>query len=187
MLIGYARVSREDQNLVLQLDALGKAGCAQVFQDKQGAWNGIRPGLADALRTIRAGDVLMVWKLDRLGRTVKDLIEMAGDLERRGIHFKSLTDQIDTSTSMGRFFFHVMASLARMERELLIERTQAGLVAARRRGRVGGRPAKMTKTKLDTALKLLQSGMTYDQAAEQLSISVKTLYARIPATRVPVI
>lgn len=183
MNLGYARVSREDQNLELQLDALTRAGCERVFRDKQSAVNGIRPGLADALSHLREGDVFMVWKLDRLGRTVKDLTEMVGDLERRGIHFKSLTDQIDTSTPMGRFFFHVMSALAQMERELLIERTQAGLEAARRRGRVGGRPPKMTKNKIEAARRLLPD-MTYDEVAEQLGVSLKTLYAWVPAAEV---
>jgi DNA invertase Pin-like site-specific DNA recombinase len=144
MRIGYARVSTDEQSLDLQLDALKKAGCKRVFTDKASAAKGERPGLADAVSHLRSGDVLVIWKLDRLGRTVKGLVELVADLQERGIQFRSLTDGIDTTTPAGRFFFHVMASLSQMERELLAERTCAGLDAARRRGRVGGRKRRMT-------------------------------------------
>ena len=131
MLIGYARVSTQDQNLDLQTAALQSGGCDRIFDDKLSGTRRDRPGLERALDVLREGDTLVVWKLDRLGRSVKDLVELVGDLEKRGVHFRSVTDAIDTSTPAGRFFFHVMASLAQMERELLVERTRAGLDAAR--------------------------------------------------------
>jgi DNA invertase Pin-like site-specific DNA recombinase len=138
MLIGYARVSTEEQSLDLQLDALKAAGCRRVFTDKVSTTKADHPGLAEAVSHLRDRDVLVIWKLDRLGRTVKGLVDFVADLYERRIQFRSLTDGIDTTTPAGRFFFHVMASLAQMERELLAERTRAGLAAARRRGRVGG-------------------------------------------------
>ena len=128
--IGYARVSTREQNLDLQTDALRKAGCTRIFEETMSGAKRERPQLNSALDYLRAGDTLVVWKLDRLGRSVKDLVELVGELEKRGVHFQSVTDNIDTSTPAGRFFFHVMASLAQMERELLVERTRAGLEAA---------------------------------------------------------
>jgi DNA invertase Pin-like site-specific DNA recombinase len=159
MLIGYTRVSSGHQNLDLQTDALEAAGCSKVFSDKLSGAKKIRPGLEEAMSHVREGDTFVIWKLDRLGRSVKGLIDLVGDLEAKGVHFRSLTDGIDTSTPSGRFFFHVMASLAQMERELLVERTKAGLTAARERGRVGGRKRIMTPSKLEAAQKLLDEGM----------------------------
>jgi DNA invertase Pin-like site-specific DNA recombinase len=183
MRIGYARVSTDDQSLDLQLDALERAGCKRVFTDKASAAKEDRLGLADALSHLRSGDVLVIaggrgrgagaaelshlrsgdvlviWKLDRLGRTVKGLVNFVTELQEGGIQFRSLTDGIDTTTPAGRFFFHVMASLAQMERELIGERTRAGLDAARRRGRVGGRKRRMTPGKVESARKLLEGGM----------------------------
>jgi len=181
MLIGYARVSTHDQNLDLQREALHKAGCEKIYQDTVSGSRRDRPGLERALEQARAGDTLVVWKLDRLGRNVKDLVELVGDLETRGVHFHSLTDAIDTSTPAGRFFFHVMASLAQMERELLIERTRAGLDTAKAQGRLGGRKLKMTPSKLSAAKKLLDSGAAPKDVAADLGISVPTLYRWIPA------
>ena len=153
--IGYARVSTQDQNFELQLEALTKAGCQKVFDDKVSGSRAERPGLEKALEMLREGDTLVVWKLDRLGRSVKNLIDLVGDLQQRNIQFKSLTDSIDTGTTAGRFFFHVMASLAEMERELTIERTRAGLEVARQLGRKGGRKPKMTDSKIESVKKLL--------------------------------
>jgi len=127
MLIGYARVSTQDQNLELQREALGKAGCQKIFEDTQSGARANRPGLAKALEMLREDDTLVVWKLDRLGRSVRQLVNLVSELRKRGIQFKSLTDSIDTGTPSGRFFFHVMASLAEMERELTAERTRVGL------------------------------------------------------------
>ncbi len=151
MLIGYARVSTEDQNLDLQRKALTKAGCKKLFDDKASGTRTSRPGLDLAMATLREGDTLVVWKLDRLGRSVKNLVDLVGELHRQGVQFKSPTDSIDTGTPSGRFFFHVMASLAQMERELIVERTCAGLEAARRLGRTGGRKRRMTESKVQSA------------------------------------
>ncbi len=182
MLIGYARVSTQDQNLALQLEALNKAGCHRVFEDKISGSRSERPGLTQTLEMLRAGDILVVWKLDRLGRSVKGLVDLVAKLHEQGIHFKSLTDSIDTSTSSGRFFFHVMASLAEMERELTAERTRAGLQIARQLGRVGGRKRKMTESKIESAKKLMASGVPPRDVADNLNVSIPTLYRWIPAS-----
>lgn len=175
MLVGYARVSTEDQKLELQLDALRQAGAEKIFTDKVSSVKA-RPGLDDALAYAREGDVFVVWKLDRLGRTVKGLIELVGLLQKRGVQFRSLTDGIDTSTPAGRFFFHVMSALAEMERELVCERTKAGLVAARARGRKGGRKPKMSDSKLIAAKQLLDTGSPVQEVAANLGVSRATLY-----------
>ncbi|WP_422759265.1 recombinase family protein [Paenarthrobacter sp. C1] len=179
--IGYARVSTRDQNLDLQLGALKGAGCDRIFEDTVSGTKAGRPGLAKALDTLREGDTLIVWKLDRLGRSVKDLLDFAEGLNDRGIGFVSLTDSIDTTTASGRFFFNVMASLAQMERELMVERTQAGLKAAREQGRVGGRKRVMTDAKISSARKLLSQGTPPREVASSLGISMPTLYRWIPA------
>jgi len=183
MLIGYARVSTQDQNLDLQDDALNKAGCERIFSDKLSGSRVERPGLTQALEVLRKGDTLCVWKLDRLGRTVKGLVDLVNALQVREIHFKSLTDSIDTSTPSGRFFFHVMASLAQMERELNAERTKAGLDVARQLGRTGGRKRKLTAEKAAVALKLLTGGTPPRDVAATLGVSVPTLYRWLPASQ----
>lgn len=181
MLIGYARVSTQDQNLDLQTDALIKAGCKKVFDDKMSGSRAQRPGLTRALETLREGDTLVVWKLDRLGRSVKNLVELVSDLHKQGVQFMSLTDAIDTGTPSGRFFFHVMASLAQMERELTVERTRAGLEIARQSGRRGGRKRQMTDSKIESAKQLLANGVPPREVATNLGVSVPTLYRWIPA------
>lgn len=180
--IGYARVSTRDQNLDLQRDALLAAGCDRIYEDTISGTRAKRPGLAKALDQLRDGDTLVVWKLDRLGRSVKDLLDFAGGLKDQGIGFVSLTDSIDTTTASGRFFFNVMASLAQMERELMIERTQAGLEAAREQGRIGGRKRIMTDAKIRSARKLLSQGTPPKEVAASLGVSVPTLYRWVPAT-----
>jgi DNA invertase Pin-like site-specific DNA recombinase len=182
MLVGYARVSTLDQNLDLQIDALKKAGCKKIFEDKLGGSRAERPGLAKALEILREDDTLVVWKLDRLGRSVKNLVDLVADLHQQGVQFKSLTDAIDTGTPSGRFFFHVMASLAEMERELTIERTRAGLEVARQLGRKGGRKRQMTDSKIESAKKLLTSGVPPRDVAKNLGVSVPTLYRWVPAS-----
>ena len=182
MLIGYARVSTKDQDLRLQLQALNDADCKKIYKDKASGSSISREGLNLALEVLRSGDCLVVWKLDRLGRSVKDLVTLVGELEQKGIHFKSLTDNIDTSTPAGRFFFHVMASLAQMEKELLLERTRAGLEAARKLGRVGGRKRVMTESKIKSAKKLLADGIPPKDVAQDLGVSVPTLYRWLPAS-----
>jgi DNA invertase Pin-like site-specific DNA recombinase len=185
MFIGYARVSIQDQNLALQIDALKKAGCRKFFEDKVSGSRAERPGLNKALELLREGDTLVVWKLDRLGRSVKNLVDLVVVLHKQGVQFRSLTDSIDTGTPSGRFFFHVMASLAEMERELTIERTRAGLETARKLGRVGGRKRKMTDSKIASAKKLLANGVPPQEVAKNLSVSVPTLYRWIPASTGP--
>jgi DNA invertase Pin-like site-specific DNA recombinase len=180
--IGYARVSTRDQNLELQLDALNKAGCKRIFTDKLSGAKVERPGLQEALSHLREADTLVVWKLDRLGRSVKGLVDLVNELETRRVHFQSITDGVDTKTPAGRFFFHVMASLAQMERELILERTRAGLEAARCAGRVGGRKRQMTDNKVQAARKLLASGTPPHEVAHSLGVSVPTLYRWVPAS-----
>ena len=181
MNIGYARVSTQDQSLELQKEALHKAGCCKIYEDQMSGLRSDRPGLQQALDQLRAGDTFVVWKLDRLGRSVKNLIEFVSSLEQQKVHFKSLTDYIDTSTPAGRFFFHVMASLAQMERELIVERTRAGLQVARERGRIGGRKRCMTVSKLEAAKQLLSQGIPAREVAYNLGVSIPTLYRWIPA------
>jgi DNA invertase Pin-like site-specific DNA recombinase len=185
MLIGYARVSTQDQNLDLQIDALIKAGCEKIFDDRLSGSRAERPGFAKTLEMLREGDTLVIWKLDRLGRSVKNLVDLVGKLRKQGVHLKSLTDIIDTGTPSGRFFFHVMASLAEMERELTVERTRAGLEVARQLGRVGGRKRQMTDSKIESAKKLLANGVPPRDVAKNLGVSVPTLYRWIPASSYP--
>ncbi|ODT77824.1 MAG: DNA invertase [Nitrosomonadales bacterium SCN 54-20] len=182
MLIGYARVSTQDQNLELQREALARAGCQKIFEDKVSGARTERPGLTKAFEILREGDTLVVWKLDRLGRSVKQLVDLVGELHKQGTQFKSLTDAIDTATPSGRFFFHVMASLAEMERELTVERTRAGLEIARQLGRKGGRKPKMTDSKIESARKLLASGVPPRDVARNLGVSIPTLYRWLPAS-----
>ena len=183
MQIGYARVSTQDQDLRLQYDALRQVPCDKIYEDKASGARASRGGLKMALDALREKDTLVVWKLDRLGRSVRDLVTIVSDLEKRGVHFKSLTDQIDTSTTAGRFFFHVMASLAQMERDLTVERTKAGLGAARRQGRTGGRKRKMDESKIAAAKRLLQDGTPPRVVAKNLGVSVPTLYRWVPASK----
>jgi DNA invertase Pin-like site-specific DNA recombinase len=180
--IGYARISTQDQNLMLQREALQQAGCEKIFEETISGSRDDRPGLSKAMELLRKGDTLVVWKLDRLGRSVKQLVNFAAELSSKGIHFKSLTDSIDTSTPSGRFFFNVMASLAEMERELIVERTQAGLAAARDRGAKGGRKRQMTDSKIRSAKKLLKSGAPPKEVAKDMGVSIATLYRYLPAS-----
>src|SRR3954451_12060266 len=147
MKIGYARISTDDQNLDLQRDALKAAGCEKIIEDKASGAKAKRDGLERVREQLRPGDVLVVWRLDRLGRTLKHLIELMGDLERQGIGFQSTTEAIDTTTPGGKLVFHIFAALAEFERNLIRERTQAGLEAARARGRKGGRPKALDANK----------------------------------------
>jgi DNA invertase Pin-like site-specific DNA recombinase len=182
MLIGYARVSTADQDLALQTDALTKAGCEKVFTDKASGAKVNRPGLTEALDFVRAGDTLVVWKLDRLGRSIQGLIELAANLSARKIDFRSLTDGFDTATPSGRLLFHILASVAEMERELIKERTIAGLAAARARGgNGGGRKSVMTPDMLDTARKLLKAGDSPAKVAKLLQVGRSTFYRHFPA------
>jgi DNA invertase Pin-like site-specific DNA recombinase len=182
--IGYARVSSLDQNLNLQRDALANAGCVVVFDDQISGAKTDRPGLNDALAYLRTGDVLVVWKLDRLGRSMSHLVETVNELEARGVGFKSLTEQIDTTTPSGRLIFHIFESLGQFERDLIRERTNAGLKAAVARGRKGGRKPVMTGEKLERAEALLASGLTVREAAARLKIGKTALYAALAEAKV---
>ncbi len=180
MLIGYIRVSTNDQNMDLQRIALQSADCELIFEDRISGKTSDRPGLKKALRCLQPGDTLVVWKLDRLGRSMRHLVMLTEELRERGVNFRSLTDSIDTSTPMGRFFFHVMGALAEMERELIVERTRAGLAAARDKGRIGGRRRKMTPETAERARRMLAQGATLLQVSLVLDVSVKTIYRYIP-------
>lgn len=184
MLIGYARISRQGQNIELQLEALKKAGCERIFEDVASGSRSDRPGLDHALDILRKDDTLVVWKLDRLGRSVKNLVDIVASLEKREIQLQSLTDAIDTRSPSGRFFFHIMASLTQMEREFIIERTRAGLETARRLGRIGGRKRKMTTSKIQSATQLLKSGIPPKDIARNLGVSLATLYRWLPASSI---
>src|SRR5436305_65296 len=151
MKIGYARVSTEDQTVDLQLDALTQAGCERICKDVISGAKDARPGLAQALDFLRPSDVLVVWRLDRLGRTLRYLIELMNRLNERGVGFQSLTEQIDTTTPGGKLVFHIFGALAEFERDLILERTKAGLAAARARGRLGGRKRILTPAQVVVA------------------------------------
>jgi DNA invertase Pin-like site-specific DNA recombinase len=182
MLIGYARVSTDDQHLDLQKDALTRAACACIFEDQQSGAKGERPGLQDALGYARAGDTVVVWRLDRLSRSLKDLIDIVMQLETRGIGLKSLHESLDTSSSSGKLIFHIFGALAEFERNLIQERTQAGLQAARARGRRGGRPKALNAAKQALAVKLYrEQEHTVGQVCQMMGISKPTLYKYIDA------
>jgi DNA invertase Pin-like site-specific DNA recombinase len=175
--VGYARVSTRDQDLELQRAALKEAGCEKIFEEKGSGGDAGRPELARALEWCREGDVLVVWKLDRLGRSLKDLIDRVGELEERGIGFKSITESLDTTTPGGRLVFHVFGALAQFERELIRERTMAGLKAARARGRKGGRPKKMDEKTVALARELLSNQeRTVEEVCGILGVGRTTLY-----------
>jgi DNA invertase Pin-like site-specific DNA recombinase len=177
MLIGYARVSTVDQTLALQQDALEKAGCARIFTDTASGAKAERKGLDEAIDHLREGDSLVVWRLDRLGRSLKHLIETITALNNRKIGFKSITEAIDTTTSGGKLIFHIFGALAEFERDIIRERTQAGLTAARARGRKGGRPRVLTPKKAQMAQALYNDKTnTINDICRTLNISRATLY-----------
>jgi DNA invertase Pin-like site-specific DNA recombinase len=184
MLIGYARVSTQDQKPQLQLDALKVAGCDRVFEEKASGAQRERPVLKEALAFLREGDTLVVWKLDRLARSLRQLLETVELLEGRGIGLRSLTESIDTTTSGGRLIFHIFGALAEFERSVIRERTSAGLAAARARGRVGGRPPAMTAQDIAVAKTLLANpAISVKEVARRQGVSLSTLYKHIPAAR----
>ena len=183
MLLGYARVSTDEQKLDLQLDALHKAGCEQIFSDMASGAKDDRPGLASALDVLGEGDVLVVWKLDRMGRSLPHLISTVGELQARGVEFRSLQEAIDTTTAGGRLVFHVFAALAQFERELVRERTKAGLEAARKRGRTGGRRHKLDEAQAKAVLLMTQNKIPLEQICEALEISRATYFRYLRAAR----
>jgi DNA invertase Pin-like site-specific DNA recombinase len=183
MLIGYARVSTSDQDLGLQMDALTKAGCERIFDDIASGAKDERKGLNAALEFMRAGDTFVVWRLDRLSRSLKQLIDLVSKLEKRDIGLKSLHDSIDTTTPGGKLVFHVFGALAQFEAEVTRERTNAGLAAARARGRKGGRPFKLDDKKAAMARQLLKApDATVTEVSKVLGISRSTLYRYVPAS-----
>ena len=177
MIIGYARVSTEDQNLDLQLDALKEAGCKKILQDKNSGVKKDRDGLLRVLDIVRPGDTLVVWKLDRLGRSLQHLISVVDELKEKDVYFKSLKENLDTSSSTGKLIFHIFGALAEFERDIIRERTMAGLAAARARGRVGGRPKIMDAGKVKLARTLMaDNSRCVREICEILGVSKATLY-----------
>lgn len=182
MLIGYARVSTQDQTLDLQKDALQQIGCTQIFTDTASGSTTERPGLHEAVQFLRAGDVLVVWRLDRLGRSLQHLLATIGGLQQRSIGFKSLTENIDTTTPGGKLIFHVFGALAEFERDLIRERTQAGLIAARARGKCGGRPMRLDAKQLQLLQSLYADKKNkIGDICSTLHISKSTLYRCLKA------
>ncbi|MCM3708573.1 recombinase family protein [Cytobacillus firmus] len=179
MKFGYARVSTQDQNLDMQLDALKDFGCDQIFQEKITTRKADRPQLEEMIKVLRPGDTVVIFKLDRISRSTKHLIELSELFENKGVQFVSLQDSIDTSTPMGRFFFRVMASIAELERDIVSERTRAGLSAARARGRKGGRP-KADEKKVELAVKMYKSkDYSIKEIVEATGVSQATLYRNL--------
>lgn len=184
MKIGYARVSTQDQDLTLQLDALKREGCERVFQEKASGGQRDRPELQVALAFMRAGDTLVIWKLDRLARSLKQLIETVEDFENRGIGLKSLQDPIDTSSPSGKLIFRIFAALAEFERGVIRDRTNAGLKSARERGRIGGRPPALSPEDLQAARAMLKdSDIPVSTVAKRMGVAASTLYRHIPKAR----
>ena len=181
MYVGYARVSTQDQTLDLQKDALEAAGCDRIYEDLGVSGSQAeRPGLTQALEYVREGDTLVIWRLDRLGRNLKHLISTVEALKERGVHFVSLKESIDTSTATGRLVFHIFCSLAEFERDLTRERVQAGLVAARARGRLGGRPAALSEEQIKVGVALAKDrSLSVKAICEQLGCSRSTYYRQI--------
>ena len=178
--IGYARVSTDDQNLDLQRDALTRAGCEVIYDEKASGKSTSRPELDHCLKALRSGDTLVVWRLDRLGRSLSDLVKIISDLEKQGIAFESLSEKIETATATGKLMFHVFASLAEFERNLIRERTMAGLSAARVRGRVGGRRNKLTDKHIREIKALLTDRESnVNEIAQRYGVCRATLYKRI--------
>lgn len=186
MLIGYMRVSTVDQSLDLQRDGLEKAGCEKIYDDVCSGRATVRPGLAQALEVARKRDALVVWKLDRIGRSLPHVVGLVGELQERDVGLKVLTGDVDTTTATGRLVFGIFATLAEFERDLIHERTMAGLAAARARGRAGGRPRLMTRAKLRTAMAMMadRENVARDIAAE-LGVSLSTLYAYVDSKGQP--
>jgi DNA invertase Pin-like site-specific DNA recombinase len=183
-LVGYARVSTQDRATDPQLDALTRAGCRRIFTESASGAQRERPEFARAIDDMRRGDTLVVWKLDRLARSLKQLVETVEDLEKRGIGFRSLTETVDTAAADGKLVFHLFAALAEFERSTIRERTRAGLDAARSQGRVGGRPRSLTEPDLAAAKALLSNpDITVAQVAARLKVSPATLYRQLPGGR----
>ncbi len=177
MLIGYVRVSTSDQNLDLQLDALKQVGCNKVYQDVASGAKDDRVGLTEVLSYIRKGDTLVVWRLDRLGRSLRHLIDTINQINDQGSYFRSIQESIDTSTSGGKLIFHIFGALAEFERDIIRDRTNAGIEAARKRGRIGGRPKKMDEKKIALAKTLMaDKSNSINDICDIMQVSKATLY-----------
>ncbi len=180
MKFGYARVSTKEQNLSLQIDALKKEGCYQIFQEKVSGSKADRPELQKMIDQLREDDIIVIWKLDRLGRSLRDLVNLIKEIQDRGAGLKSLNDSIDTTTAHGKLIFHIFASLAEFERDIISERTKAGLAAARARGRKGGRPKGLSKEAHDKAIIVetlyKQGNMSIAQICKHVNIARSTVY-----------
>lgn len=178
--IGYARVSKRDQNLDLQIDALKAAGCTRIYQEKVSGANQPRPEQANMMKALRPGDTVVIWQLSRLGRSLSDLISLVNQFEQMGVGIEALTERYDTTTAQGKFLFSVFASLAAYERDRLIERTNAGLASARARGRMGGRPPKIgPREKKEIKILLADPNMTIKDVAARYGVSRTTIYKHI--------
>ena len=178
--IGYARVSTDDQHLDLQRDALQQAGCSVIYEEAASGKSAARPELEQCRKALRAGDTLVVWRLDRLGRSLHDLVQIVAELEQRGVHFESLTEKIETGSAAGKLQFHVFAALAEFERGLIRERTQAGLAAARARGRAGGRKPKLDDQQVREIKALLRDpDIKVAEVARRYGVSRTTLYKHV--------
>lgn len=188
MKIGYARVSTKEQNLSLQIDALKKEGCYKVFQEKISGSKPDRPELRKMIDQLREEDIIVIWKLDRLGRSLRDLVNLIKEIQDRGAGLKSLNDSIDTTTAHGKLIFHIFASLAEFERDIISERTKAGLASARARGRVGGRPKGLSKEALDKAIIVetlyKQGDMSITQICKHVNIARSTVYNYLKCRKV---
>lgn len=183
-MIGYVRVSKHEQNKDLQIDALKEAGCVKIFTDEMSGSKGERKGLSEVLAYVRPGDTFVVWKLDRAGRSLKNLIELLNALKHMDVEFMSLTEKIDTTTPGGKLIFHLMGALAEFERDLIRERTHAGLVAARARGRNGGRPRAIRNGKAALARRMYDDkSNSIDDICETLGVSRSTLYRHMRETQ----
>lgn len=183
MLIGYARVSTDEQKLDLQTDALHAAGCAHIYSDTLSGARDDRPGLSSAMAALSAGDTLVVWKLDRLGRSLPHLVRTVRDLEARGAQFRSLQEHLDTDSLGGRLVFHVFAAMAEFERDLIRERTRAGLAAAKARGRRGGRRHKLDAAQAKTVVSMASEKIPVEQICRAMKISRATYFRYLKAAR----
>jgi DNA invertase Pin-like site-specific DNA recombinase len=182
-LVGYARVSTWDQNSDLQVDGLTEIGCARIFTDHASGTRTDRPQLEACLDYVRPGDTVVVWRLDRLGRSLRHLVDTVSGFEERGVGFRSLTEAIDTTTSTGRLVFHIFCALAEFERDLIVDRTQAGLAAARARGKVAGRKPKLSADQVAVAQRLHKDGKhNVSEIAKVLGVSRATIYRHLPVT-----
>lgn len=186
--IGYARVSTEDQNLALQYDALNEAGCARIFEDQGiSAVGKVRPGFQAALDALGPGDVFVIWKMDRAFRSLRHALDILEQFERRGVEFLSLTDQLDTTTPMGKCMYQIRNAFAELERSLISERTKAGMEAARKRGSILGRPRKLNPKQVAAAVRKLDGdeSLTFTALAKDLNVSARTLGRAVAAFRAP--